>query len=119
MADTISKNARSRIMSNIRSNNTAPELRLKKILRGQGFEYQPRVFGNPDFINFQSKMVVFVNGCFWHQCPLHSRMPKQNLVYWAPKLERNLTREIEVDRAYKLAGWKVIRIWEHDLIGRK
>jgi DNA mismatch endonuclease (patch repair protein) len=113
MADLICKRARSKIMSGIKSYNTQPELFLKKSLKG--YRYQPTIFGKPDFINYKEGIIIFVDGCFWHQCPLHSKMPKQNRAYWLPKLKRNVTRAKEVEIAYKTAGWKVIRIWEHDL----
>lgn len=115
MADTVDKNTRSKIMSRIRSCNTGPEIFLRKLLKG--FAYQPKVFGRPDFINYKRKIVVFVDGCFWHQCPIHSKKPKQNQEYWTPKLERNIIRAKEVEIAYKKSGWKLIRIWEHEIKG--
>jgi DNA mismatch endonuclease (patch repair protein) len=113
MAELICKVARSKIMSRIKSCNTKPELLLKNSLIG--YKYQPNEFGRPDFINYKKRLIVFVDGCFWHQCSLHSRMPKQNRGYWLPKLRRNVIRAKEVEIAYKNAGWKVIRIWEHEL----
>lgn len=113
MADIFSRKKRSEIMSKIRSKNTKPEIALRKILKG--FEYQPNEFGRPDFINYKKKIVMFIDGCFWHQCPIHSKIPKQNSDYWIPKLQRNLTRAKEVEIAWRNAGWKVVRIWEHDL----
>jgi len=113
MADIFSREKRSEIMSKIRSENTKPELDFKKNL--SGFKYQPEEFGRPDFINYRRKIVIFIDGCFWHQCPIHSKIPKQNSEYWIPKLQRNLTRAREVEIAYKSSGWKVVRIWEHDL----
>lgn len=113
MTDTLSKETRSRLMSKIKSRNTKPELFLKKYLAD--FNYQPRAFGRPDFLNYKKKIVIFVDGCFWHQCSLHSKIPKFNRKYWLPKLKRNLIRAKEVEFAYKKSGWKVIRIWEHDL----
>ena len=115
MADIFSKKKRSEIMSRIRGKNTKPELLLKKQLKG--FTYHPKnLFGSPDFINYQKKTVIFVDGCFWHGCPIHYRTPKSNREYWIPKIERNIIRSREVSLAYKLAGWKVLRIWEHELI---
>ena len=113
MADKICKKTRSKIMSHIRSYNTQPELLLKDLLKE--YKYQPKLFGRPDFINYKKKIVLFVDGCFWHQCPIHSKIPKQNRTYWLPKLKRNITRAKEVEITYKNSGWKVIRIWEHDL----
>ena len=105
-------------MSRIRSTNTLPELLLKKTLKKK-YKYQPKIFGKPDFVNYKNKTIIFVDGCFWHQCPIHFKKPKQNSNYWIPKLNRNLTRAKEVEIAYKNSGWKVIRIWEHKIIQNK
>lgn len=113
MSSQICTKTRSRIMSRIRSFNTRPELVLKKLLKR--YKYQPKIFGRPDFINYKKRIILFLDGCFWHQCPIHSSKPKQNRAYWLPKLERNVIRAREVEIAYKNAGWRVVRIWEHDL----
>lgn len=113
MTDLICKKARSKIMSKIKSYDTKPELFLKKLL--EGYKYQPNVFGRPDFINYKKRIIIFVDGCFWHQCPIHSKKPKQNINYWIPKLMRNIVRAREVEITYKKYGWKIVRIWEHDL----
>lgn len=113
MADIICKKKRSKIMSSIKSFNTKPELLLKKILKG--YKYQPKMFGRPDFANYKKRVVLFVDGCFWHQCPIHSKKPAQNADYWIPKLKRNIIRAKEVKIAYENSGWNVIRIWEHNI----
>ncbi len=113
MADNLTKRQRSYCMSRIKSRNTKPELILKKKIRG--FVYQPKAFGNPDFINYKNKVVIFIDGCFWHKCPIHFVNPKSNKKYWLPKIERNILRDKEVDFAYKNSGWKVERIWEHKI----
>ncbi|MBI5797786.1 very short patch repair endonuclease [Candidatus Woesearchaeota archaeon] len=101
-------------MTSIKSRNTKPELILKDKLKG--FIFQPLgLMGKPDFINWKTKTILFVDGCFWHKCPKHYKEPKSNRSYWLPKLERNEVRAGEVNLAYKYAGWKVIRIWEHEL----
>jgi len=101
-------------MSRIRSKDTKPELRHKA--KNLHLEYQPKgLLGNPDFIDWKKKIVVFIDGCFWHKCPIHYKQPKTNKKYWLPKLNRNVVRDKEVNLAYKNAGWKVVRIWEHDL----
>jgi len=101
-------------MSRIKRSHTAPELALKKCLRG--FKHNPSgLFGNPDFISWKEKIVIFADGCFWHMCPVHYREPKTNKQYWIPKLRRNVIRDEEANIAYKNAGWKVIRIWDHNI----
>ncbi len=100
-------------MSKIRSRNTKPELKHKA--KNKGLEYQPKAFGKPDFIDWKKKTAIFIDGCFWHKCPIHYKQPKSNKKYWMPKLERNSIRDNEVNLAYQNSGWKVVRIWEHEL----
>lgn len=100
-------------MSKIRSRNTNPELKHKA--KNFHLEYQPKAFGNPDFIDWRKKTIIFIDGCFWHKCPVHYKEPKSNKKYWLPKLERNVTRDNEINVTYKNSGWKVVRIWEHEL----
>lgn len=113
MADKFSKEKRSEIMSKIRSSNTKPELIHKA--KNLHLDYQPDIFGRPDFADWKNKIVVFIDGCFWHCCPSHHRKPQSNREYWIPKLERNMIRAKEVEIAYKNSGWKVVRIWEHNV----
>src|SRR3989344_2356892 len=116
MSDNLTKEQRSYCMSRINSRETIPELILKKEMKSQGFIYQTKhTLGNPDFIHEDKKMVVFIDGCFWHVCPKCFKKPKSNKDYWIPKLERNAIRDKEVDIAYKNNGWEVVRIWEHEL----
>lgn len=66
-----------------------------------------------DVVFPRRRVAVFVDGCFWHRCPAHGRVPSSNLAYWLPKLERNALRDRRVDEALVLAGWRVVRVWEH------
>ena len=101
-------------MSRIRSSGTKVELKYKDRFSGQ--EYQPEgLFGKPDFVDWKNKTVIFIDGCFWHKCPIHWNEPKSNKKYWIPKLERNAVRDKEVKLAYQNSGWKVVRMWEHEL----
>ncbi|MDG6221912.1 MAG: very short patch repair endonuclease [Candidatus Bathyarchaeota archaeon] len=116
MADKISKEKRSKIMSAIRAKNTKPELALRRALWAQGIRY--RIHYNKEKIDiaFPSKKVaVFVDGCFWHGCPEHGHTPKSNQKYWIPKLEKNKQRAIKKDERLKNAGWKVMHFWEHEI----
>ena len=61
------------------------------------------------------KLAVFVDGCFWHGCPIHATQPKQNAEFWRTKIARNQTRDRFVTRTLRRAGWRVLRIWGHDL----
>ncbi|MEK6760903.1 MAG: very short patch repair endonuclease [Nanoarchaeota archaeon] len=114
MTDVFSKSKRSEIMSKIRSKNSAIEKKVKKIL-GKDFVHQPKLYGRPDFANSKNKIAVFVDSCFWHKCPKHQTMPKTNRKFWKNKLNKNALRDLEVSKNYLSSGWKVRRIWEHDL----
>jgi len=116
MPDKFSKGIRSKIMSSIRSNKTKPEIILKKEIKGMGFSYQPNLAGKPDFANRKDKIAIFVNGCFWHSCPLHGHNPKSNKKYWLPKLKRTAERDKKNKSELKAMGYKVISFWEHDII---
>ncbi len=106
-------------MSRIRSRgNKNTELRLIAVFREfgiNGWRRHQLVFGKPDFIFRSRRLAVFVDGCFWHACPMHSKTPSTNRKFWTEKLRRNAARDKLVARALRLKGWRVIRIWEHDL----
>jgi DNA mismatch endonuclease, patch repair protein len=61
------------------------------------------------------KLAIFVDGCFWHSCPLHSHIPKSNEGYWLPKLQRNIERDIAKNQSLEAKGWAVLHFWEHEL----
>ncbi|MFO1489181.1 MAG: very short patch repair endonuclease [Verrucomicrobiota bacterium] len=119
MADVVSIHKRSEIMSRIRSRgNKDTELALAKLFRKQhiiGWRRSQRLFGNPDFVFHKNKLVVFVDGCFWHRCPIHGTQPKGNRLFWEKKFERNQIRARLVNRTLRREGWRVLRIWEHEL----
>ena len=69
----------------------------------------------PDFTFRSVKLVVFVDGCFWHGCPIHSRLPQNNADFWVRKLNANCCRDRATDAALRRRGWRVMRVWEHEL----
>ena len=71
-----------------------------------------------DIVFPRRRLVVFVDGCFWHGCPEHCRVPTRNRTYWQAKLERNMTRDARVGAALTAAGWRVLRVWEHEVLER-
>ena len=75
----------------------------------------PEHFGKPDFTFRRERVVVFVDGCFWHGCPKHSNLPVNNRPFWRKKLAANSLRDRLVTRTLRRQGWRVLRIWEHDL----
>ncbi len=115
MTDIFTKKQRSNIMSRIHSKNTGPERRLKPLMAALGFSYQPKMYGRPDFASRRLKIVVFVDGCFWHKCPKHFILPASNIDYWRRKINKNVLRDEQVNMFYAKKGWKVVRVWEHDI----
>ncbi|MGA7193765.1 MAG: DNA mismatch endonuclease Vsr [Anaerolineales bacterium] len=71
--------------------------------------------GKPDFVFPKRKIALFVDGCFWHGCPKHSSAPKSNRRFWMKKLKANKERDKFVNRELRKSGWKVVRVWEHEL----
>jgi DNA mismatch endonuclease, patch repair protein len=119
MADVITKRKRSQVMAAIKSRgNKNTELLLKQIFRAygiRGWRRHQSLPGKPDFIFRSKRLAVFVDGCFWHGCRQHCRMPQSNQLYWQQKISRNLERDRSVSRMLRCSGWKVVRIWEHSL----
>ncbi|MHB8519187.1 MAG: very short patch repair endonuclease [Limisphaerales bacterium] len=119
MADVFSEKKRSEVMAAIRSKaNENTEIKLAAFLRANritGWRRNQQVFGKPDFIFPKLRMAMFVDGCFWHGCPKHGRKPGSNRSYWLPKLQRNKQRDKEVTKSLRLKGWRVLRVWEHEL----
>ena len=69
----------------------------------------------PDFVFPRLKLAVFVDGCFWHCCPKHATKPANNAAFWRKKLAANKARDRRVTRTLRRLGWRVVRIWEHEL----
>lgn len=119
MADFFTNAQRSAIMASVRScGNKATELRLVAIFRENkitGWRRNVRVVGQPDFVFQKKRVAVFVDGCFWHGCPRHLRMPNTNRPYWQSKTARTRARDLLVNQKLKRFGWRVVRVWEHSL----
>jgi DNA mismatch endonuclease (patch repair protein) len=117
--DKIPKVKRSAIMAAVRSKNTKLEngfWRDVKKLNPKGLARNVvDIFGCPDIVHKNKKLVVFIDSCFWHGCPKHLRMPVSNSSYWLKKIKGNRQRDREVSRRLKSNGWTVLRIWEHSL----
>lgn len=103
-----------------RRTDTLPEVRLRSALHRRGHRYRKdllvRVDGarmRPDISFPRWRVAVFVDGCFWHGCREHQRIPRSNRDYWVPKLTANVERDRRVDAALVEAEWEVVRIWEH------
>jgi DNA mismatch endonuclease (patch repair protein) len=139
MADIVDAKKRSEMMSKIRgTGNKTTELAFIAAMRKAGIKGWRRhvafrlalvlpgrqaILGEmkttairPDFVFRNEKLVVFIDGCFWHRCPKHSSIPKQNTEFWLKKLEMNVARDTATTAAFKKKGWRVMRVWEHELL---
>ncbi len=117
MVDSVSEEQRSWNMSRIRSKDTKPELIVRKMLHKRGIRYRihtRELPGNPDLSNKNKKFAVFVNGCFWHQHKNCKRatVPKSNISYWIPKLQRNVKNLNNNITLLKNDNWETFVIWE-------
>lgn len=122
MPDVFSTRKRSEVMSRIRSSgNRDTEVVLASLFRRHrvtGWRRNQPGFGKPDFVFKKFNLAVFVDGCFWHRCPTHGTQPKGNRSFWKKKFERNEIRARLVNGTLRRRGWRVLRIWEHELTFR-
>jgi len=137
MPDVFTRRKRSEVMSRIRGRgNKDTEIALARLLRANhvsGWRRHQNLVGRPDFTFPKQRVVVFVDGCFWHGCRIHSSPAKwlrkssmkslspaakrrrTGRAFWKQKLAGNMARDRFVSRALRKRGWKVVRIWEHEL----
>lgn len=108
-------------MSAQRSTDTAPELDVRRALHALGLRYRvhaqplPSLRRKADVVFPRAKVAVFIDGCFWHGCPLHGRRRHEvNQWYWPEKISRNQRRDADTDTRLAGAGWAVVRVWEHE-----
>lgn len=118
MADRISPEKRSELMSRVRGKDTRPEMIVRRTVYGLGYRYRlhdKRLPGKPDLVFPGRRRVIFMHGCFWHRhdCA-RATMPKSNSEYWILKFERNVMRDAAVLRALQESGWRALVIWECD-----
>jgi DNA (cytosine-5)-methyltransferase 1 len=110
---------RSRIMREVPSKNSSAEMQFRRVLWEAGVRgfrlHSSKLPGRPDVVFPRQKVAVFVDGCFWHGCPKCYRAPKSHQEYWNMKVERNRKRDTTVNELCKKAGWRVLRIWEHEV----
>jgi DNA mismatch endonuclease (patch repair protein) len=107
-------------MRGVPSKHTSGELLFRKALWALGIRgfrlHSATVPGHPDVVFPKQRIAVFIDGCFWHGCPKCYRAPKSNQNYWKMKVKRNRKRDEAVNELCEKAGWKVLRIWEHDVV---
>lgn len=123
MPDIFTKAKRSDVMSRIRGHGKKDtELALIRVFRVQritGWRRHQPVSGKPDFVFPKHRLAVFVDGCFWHGCPQHATKPRNNAAFWRKKFAANKARDRLVNRTLRKAGWRVLRIWEHELARKR
>ena len=111
---------RSSCMAAIKGKDTKPEMIVRKYLFSRGLRYRVnnrKLPGSPDIVLKKYKTAVFIDGCFWHgheECK-YSRPPKSNVNFWRHKIAMNIARDYANGVDLRLAGWKVIRVWECDI----
>jgi DNA mismatch endonuclease, patch repair protein len=117
MADVMSKEQRRKNMQAIKSISKLEGVVSRELWkRGLRFRKNTKdLFGKPDLSIKKYKVVIFIDSCFWHCCPLHGNMPKTNREFWEKKLMRNKERDEEVNKYYIENGWHIKRIWEHEI----
>ena len=122
-AETTSWASSPGVRRNMKANkgrDTSPEMAVRRAAHALGLRY--RVSTRPvatlrrtaDLVFVKAKVAVFVDGCFWHGCPQHHTVAKTNAEFWAAKVRRTKERDAETNRLLAIAGWSVVRIWEHD-----
>ncbi len=115
--DTLSPEERSERMSRVRSKDTKPEMRVRRLVHSLGYRYRlhsGKLPGRPDLVFPGRRKVIFMHGCYWHRhegCA-RCRLPKSRLDFWAPKLERNRLRDLENQSKLEELGWDVLMVWE-------
>ncbi|MBD3147552.1 very short patch repair endonuclease [Microbispora camponoti] len=111
------------VRKSMRSNkgrDTRPELALRRAVHALGLRYRvairpvKSVRRTADIVFTKAKVAVFLDGCFWHGCPLHHTVAVTNAGFWAEKVRRTRERDAETDQLLKEAGWRVLRVWEHE-----
>jgi DNA mismatch endonuclease, patch repair protein len=111
----------SRRMSSQRSRDTAPEVSIRKLLHARGLRFRvawpvPGLKRRTIDIAFtRVRIAVFVDGCFWHVCPVHATSPAANGAWWTDKLTKNQARDLATNAHLAQQGWRVMRIWEHEV----
>jgi len=107
-------------MRSTKQKNTPAEVALRRELHRRGFRYRvdypmPDITrARPDIAFPRAKVAIFVDGCFWHSCPIHATRPRANREWWEAKLAANVERDRRHDRELEAAGWTVFHVWEHE-----
>ena len=104
-------------MQRMPRSSTGPEMLIRRELHRRGLRFRvnhPRLPGRPDIAFTGARIAVFVDGCFWHACPEHGVLPKNNRDWWRSKLDRNVARDREKDAQLAEMDWITLHVWEHE-----
>lgn len=118
MTDVLTPEQRKLNMSRIRAKDTSPEKKLRQMLREKGirgYRIHYNLPGKPDMVFVRKKIAIFIDGCFWHKCPVCFREPETRKEFWMKKIQSNVMRDEKINAQLKEQGWHVIRIWEHEI----
>jgi DNA mismatch endonuclease (patch repair protein) len=118
MSDVLTPAQRKHNMSQIRGKNTGPEMKLRKLLWCQGirgYRIHHKLPGKPDIVFIKKKIVIFIDGCFWHKCPVCFQEPETRKEFWMKKIGSNVDRDLKNTRQLQEEGWTVLRFWEHEI----
>ena len=117
MVDVHTPEQRSKNMAAIKGKDTQPELRLRKYLWGKGLRYRvkTKLPGKPDIVFISKKVAIFIDGCFWHRCPIHFKLPATRTDFWDGKITDNVERDKRNNSVLVSQEWTVLRFWEHEI----
>ncbi|MGA2161288.1 MAG: very short patch repair endonuclease [Methanoregula sp.] len=118
MADVLDKQQRKYNMSRILGKNTGPELKIRKLLWSQGirgYRIHYNLPGKPDIVFTKKKITIFIDGCFWHKCPVCFQEPETRKDFWMKKINSNVERDAKNTQQLQDNGWTVMRFWEHEI----
>ena len=119
--DRFDKATRSRVMSRVKSRGTKTtewkfrSLLMRSRIKGWRIGHNSGLPGRPDVVFLRARLAIFLDGCFWHGCQRYRSVPTTNQAFWEAKIQKNRERDKKVVRRLRVMGWKVTRIWEHEL----
>jgi DNA mismatch endonuclease (patch repair protein) len=112
LSDTVSVQ-----MSRMPRRDSGPEIAVRRILHARGLRFRvnhPDLPGRPDVVFTRARIAIFIDGCFWHACPVHGTLPRNNRDWWRAKLDTNLKRDRRKDEELRALGWTPLHYWEHE-----
>jgi len=118
MTDVLTPTQRKYNMSQIKGKNTSPEIIIRKLLYSKGirgYRIHYPLIGKPDIVFIKRRLVVFIDGCYWHKCPECFTIPQTRTEFWLEKINKNVARDNKINHQLVNEGWKVLRFWEHDV----